>query len=73
MSRIKMHHKGYVVAFDPQSDGTWYGRITDIPGLITAEAETLADCPRQAREAVDDYLETCAELGVEPNTPKEHL
>jgi len=47
----------------------WYGHIINIKDLITARAEIDISCPAEAMDAIDDYLNTCKELGVEPNKP----
>jgi predicted HicB family RNase H-like nuclease len=45
------------------------GKILFIDDLVTYEAEKPADLQKEFEEAVDDYLETCAELGREAQKP----
>ena len=45
----------------------FYGKIEGINDLVTFEADTVIDLKEGFREAVDDYLATCAQLGKEPN------
>ena len=65
-----MMYKGYTGRYevDPE-DGVLYGRVDDIEDVITFEADNLEDLEREFRISVDDYLEWCAEDGVEPNRP----
>lgn len=66
-----MKHKGYTgsVEFDP--DGRiFHGRILGITAdIITFQGTTVDELERDFREAVDDYLDLCAEDGVEPQRP----
>lgn len=65
---FRVTHRGYTMTFDQ----TGYGSIDGIADLVTAEAEP-GNMIREARAAIDDYLESCAELGVEPNIPRSSL
>jgi len=66
-----MMYKGYTahVERDPE-DGVLHGWIDGIEDVITFEAENPEDLEREFRISVDDYLEWCAEDGVEPNRPR---
>jgi predicted HicB family RNase H-like nuclease len=50
-------------------DGVLRGWVEDIDDVVTFEAETPGALEREFRISVDDYLEFCAEDGVEPNRP----
>jgi predicted HicB family RNase H-like nuclease len=65
-----MMYKGYTahVEVDPE-DGGFHGRVDNIEHVVTFEADTLEAAEREFRISVDDYLEWCAEDGVEPNRP----
>jgi predicted HicB family RNase H-like nuclease len=65
-----MRYKGYTahVERDPE-DGVFHGWLDNIEDIITFEADNLEDLEREFRISVDDYLEWCAEDGVEPNRP----
>lgn len=65
-----MMYKGYTahVERDPD-DGVLHGWIAGIRDVITFEADTSEGLEREFRISVDDYLEWCAERGVEPNRP----
>ena len=47
-------------------DRCFYGKIEFISDLITFEAATANELEREFRAATDDYLETCREVGKEP-------
>ena len=50
-------------------DNCLYGKILFINDLVNYRAETPADLENEFKAAVDDYLETCQELQLEPNKP----
>lgn len=68
MSKQIFEHKGYKgsVEHDLEHDNL-FGKLLFIRDLVTYEAETVADLRAAFREAVDEYLEDCEELGREPN------
>ena len=43
------------------------GKILFINDLVTYEASDIKDIQKSFEEAVDDYLETCIQLGRNPN------
>ena len=47
-------------------DSTFFGKILGINDLVTFEGSTVEELRNSFIEAVDDYLETCLELGKEP-------
>ncbi len=46
-----------------------YGKLLFIDDLITYEAEIPKQLRQEFEAAVDDYIETCAELGIEAKKP----
>jgi predicted HicB family RNase H-like nuclease len=60
-------YRGYtaIVEFDSE-DMILTGRIAGINDIIGFHAETPAELLAAFHEAVDDYLETCAKLGKQP-------
>jgi predicted HicB family RNase H-like nuclease len=65
-----MMYKGFaaLVEFDPQ-DVLFVGRVTglnDIVGFHASGAEQLIEA---FHESVDDYLQTCAQVGKQPEKP----
>jgi predicted HicB family RNase H-like nuclease len=66
-----MKYKGYIgsVTFDAE-DRIFYGRVLGVSStLIGFEGSTVADLEKDFHNAVDDYLEMCAEEGKEPEKP----
>lgn len=45
------------------------GKVLFIDDLVTYESDTLQGLQKQFEEAVDDYIETCAQIGKEPQKP----
>ena len=66
-----MIYKGYTAEYeiDPD-DGVFHGQVVGIEDIITFESDNLENLEREFRISVDDYLEWCAEDGVEPNRPR---
>ena len=62
-----LKYKNYVgsVEYD-LTDKFLYGKILFIDDLIMYEGNTLEELENSFRTMVDDYLETCKELGKEP-------
>ena len=50
-------------------DNVFYGRIEFIRALVSYEGTDVATLRQAFREAVDDYLQTCAEQGRTPEKP----
>ncbi|MEO3998197.1 type II toxin-antitoxin system HicB family antitoxin [Mesorhizobium sp. CAU 1732] len=65
-----MSYKGYsaTVAFD-EDDEIFVGRIAGITDVVGFHAESVAELKAAFHEAVDDYAETCAKVGKEPQKP----
>ena len=47
----------------------FYGKVEFINSLISYEGETAKQIDSSFKEAVDDYLLTCQERGIEPEKP----
>jgi predicted HicB family RNase H-like nuclease len=67
MSSI-LTHKGYSarVEFDDE-DGIFFGMIAGLRDGVGFHADSVEGLRTAFREAVDDYLETCARIGKDPN------
>lgn len=65
-----MSYNGYsaTVAFD-EDDEIFVGRIAGITDVVGFHAESVAGLKAAFHEAVDDYAETCAKVGKEPQKP----
>lgn len=63
-------YKGYIgsVRFS-EEDEVFHGRIEAINDLIMYEGTSVKELKKAFHEAVDDYLETCKEMGREPQKP----
>ena len=62
-----MTYKGYAARIDyDDEDGIFTGRIAGIRDTVGFHADTVADLRAAFHEAVDDYLDTCARIGKEP-------
>jgi len=63
-----VEYKGYYTYLHFSSeDEVFYGKLLDIDDLVNFEGASVRELKRAFHEAVDDYLETCKELGKEPN------
>ena len=62
-----MTYKGYSarVEYDDE-DGIFTGRIGGIRDGVGFHADTVEGLREAFREAVEDYLETCARIGKDP-------
>jgi predicted HicB family RNase H-like nuclease len=65
-----LSYKGYkaTVAYDDE-DGIFFGNLLGINDVVGFHADTVADLRAAFRDAVDDYVETCAKIGKTPEKP----
>ena len=62
-----LHYKGYYGSVEfSNEDNVFFGRIIGINDRITYEGDSVYGLRRDFEEAVDEYLETCEQLGKEP-------
>ena len=62
-----MTYKGYAARIDyDDEDGLFFGRIAGIRDRVGFHADTVADLRDAFQDAVEDYIETCAKIGKEP-------
>lgn len=62
-----MSYKGYYGSVEfSEDDNVFFGRIVGINDRILFEGDTVRSLRRDFEEAVDEYLETCAQLGKTP-------
>lgn len=50
-------------------DNVLHGKLEGITDLVTFEANNVTDLKKSFKEAVDDYLDFCKEVGKEPMKP----
>ena len=61
-----LEYKSYYAAVQFNAeDEIFHGKIIGINDLVSFEASSVRELKREFREAVEDYLETCKELGKE--------
>jgi len=62
-----LEYKGYYGSVEySDSDKVLYGKVIGINSLISFEGDSIHSLREDFEGAVDDYLEICAEKGVEP-------
>ncbi|CAN5228525.1 type II toxin-antitoxin system HicB family antitoxin [soil metagenome] len=63
-----LQYKEYIgtVEFSAE-DEVFYGKVYGIKDLVTFEGRSVRELKKAFREAVDDYLETCAKLKKSPD------
>ena len=62
-----IEYKGYVGSIEfSEEDSLFYGKVMGIRALISYEGSNAKDLVEDFHCAVDDYLEMCAEEGIEP-------
>jgi len=63
-----LEHKGYYasVHFNAK-DEVFYGKLVGIEDLVVFEGASVKELKKSFHASLDDYLQTCAELGKEPN------
>jgi len=68
--REYLKYKDYVGSINIDfKDDILHGEIEFINDLVTYTGSTIAELRNSFQEAVDDYLETCTEIGKEPDKP----
>jgi len=62
-----MTYKGYAARIEyDDEDGIFAGRIAGIRDNVGFHADTVEGLREAFHEAVEDYIETCAKIGKEP-------
>lgn len=65
-----MQYRGFYGSVEASvEDACLFGKLEFVEPLVSYEGETVQEVKAAFHEAVDDYLETCEELGVEPQKP----
>ena len=63
-----LQYKGYFTKIEYSvEDRLLYGKIEGIKDLVNFESENVEEIEQEFKNAVDDYLELCQELGQEPD------
>ncbi|SDA39612.1 type II toxin-antitoxin system HicB family antitoxin [Sinorhizobium sp. NFACC03] len=61
-------YKGYQASVEYE-EGTLFVKVLHISDLLVAECDKASEAEGAARALIDDYLETCKELGRNPEPP----
>ncbi|MBW6421171.1 type II toxin-antitoxin system HicB family antitoxin [Rhizobium sp. XQZ8] len=65
-----MTYKGYSARIEyDDEDGILFGRLAGIRDGVGFHADNVEELRAAFHEAVDDYIETCAKIGKEPQKP----
>lgn len=63
-----LQYKDYLASLHfNANDEVFYGKILGIDDLVSFEGTTVKELKKVFHDAVDDYIETCKQLGKEPN------
>jgi predicted HicB family RNase H-like nuclease len=63
-----LQYKDYLASIHFSSeDEVFYGKILGIDDLVSFEGSSVKELKKAFQEAVEDYIETCKEIGMEPN------
>jgi len=62
----ELEYKGFKGSIEySQKDKLFYGKIKNIKDLVNYESKTTEDIENAFKEAVNDYIETCKDIGKE--------
>ena len=65
-----MTYKGYIGSVRySEEDDVFHGRLEAVNDLIMFEGTSVKELKKAFHEAVDDYIETCMNMGIEPQKP----
>ncbi len=65
-----MTYKGYLgTVHYSEEDEVFHGKIEAVNDLIMFDGKSVRELKKSFHEAVDDYLDTCREMGREPQKP----
>jgi predicted HicB family RNase H-like nuclease len=63
-----LEHKGYTGSVEfSDEDEVFFGKIVGIRDLVTFEADSVVKLKKAFKDAVEDYIATCKELGKDPD------
>ena len=63
-----LSYKGYYGDINFSAvDDVFHGKLIGIDDLVTFEGDSVKQLKKAFRESVDDYLDTCKEIGKEPD------
>ena len=63
-----LQYKDYLASIHFSSeDEVFFGKILGIDDLVSFEGASVKELKKAFKEAVEDYIETCKQIGKEPN------
>ena len=63
----QLHYKDYIGSvFFSEEDGVFHGKIIGLHDSISFEGESVKELTEDFHNAVDEYLEFCADVGKQP-------
>ncbi len=65
-----LNYRGYFgsIAFSAE-DMVFHGKVIGIKSMLSYEGESAQELVSDFQNAVDEYLEQCASMGMEPEKP----
>lgn len=70
MKEPKLAYRGYAATVEyDEDDKLWHGTLDGIKDLVNFHAFEIENIEQEFRNAVDDYLDFCREVGKEPERP----
>lgn len=62
-----LDYKGYLGTVEYSlKDNVLHGKVLGLKSLVSYEGTTIKELEEDFHEAVEDYLETCKEAGIDP-------
>jgi predicted HicB family RNase H-like nuclease len=63
-----LRYKDYIASVHfSAEDEVFYGKVLGVDDLISFEGASVKELKKSFKEAVEDYIRTCKEIGKEPN------
>ena len=70
MSKELLEHRGYLGSIEHDLEsGLLFGSVQFVNDILLYEAETLRELEQAFQNSVDEYLDTCEEIGKDPDKP----
>ena len=65
-----LNHRGYYGTIEfSQEDMVFHGKVVGIKSTLTYDGESAQDLVSDFKNAIDEYLEQCARMCIEPEKP----
>ncbi|MDR2168217.1 MAG: type II toxin-antitoxin system HicB family antitoxin [Clostridiales bacterium] len=65
-----LHYKDYIGSVEfSEEDAVFFGKVLGVKSLISFEGDSVMALIEDFRNSVDEYLDFCAEVGKEPESP----